>query len=43
MIAKGAVSGEMASQKMAPFLWRGVRFSTTVRRCGSGDAHTEGG
>lgn len=43
MIMNGAVSGETASQNMAPFLWRGVRFSRRERRCGIGDSHADGG
>ena len=43
MIMNGAVSGETASQKMAPFLCLGVRFASRERRGGRGEAHTEGG
>ena len=43
MIAKGAVSGEIANHIQKPFLCLGVRFSTKEWRCGSGDGQTDGG
>ena len=43
IIMNGAVSGETSSQNQNPFRCRGTRFSSRVRRCGSGDAHAEGG
>lgn len=43
MIMNGAVRGAIASQKMEPFLWRGVRFSRRARRCGRGDWNADRG
>ena len=42
-IAKGAVSGAMASHIQKPFLCLGVRLSSRECRCGMGETQTERG